>query len=134
MEDQYAVLMIDDEKDIIYSFASVFKHNPYVEFLSAVRAHEGIELAKAKKPRVILLDLKMPGTSGEEILEELSRVLPETKFIIMTGWEGNDMQAKIEKYPGVVAYFHKPVELEKVITKIMSLIMLKEKTDDGNTQ
>lgn len=74
---------------------------------------------------MILLDLRMPGMNGEEALIELKNLLPESKFIVMTGWEDGETKERIEKI-GVSAYFAKPVDLEKVVTKIMNLMMVKE--------
>jgi len=85
---------------------------------------EGIELAKAERPGVILLDLHMPRMSGEEALIKLKKLLPEAKFIVITGWENGETKQRIEKL-GVDAYFNKPMDLEKLVTKIISLLMVK---------
>lgn len=123
--EKYKVLMVDDETDMLEFFRGAFKHFTHIEFLTSSKAAEGIEIAKREKPRVISLDLRMPGMGGEEALRELKKVLPETKFIVMTGWEDGETQARIEAM-GAAAFYPKPIDLEKVITKIMSLLMLKE--------
>jgi CheY-like chemotaxis protein len=116
--------MIEDEKDIIYSLRQVFENFKHITFIAAESALEGIELAKAERPGVILLDLHMPRVSGEEALSELKKILPQAKIIVMTGWENKDTQQRIEKM-GVDAYFSKPVGLEKLVTKIINLLMIK---------
>lgn len=121
---KYKVLMIEDEKDIIYSLAQVFENFKHIKFLSAESALQGIKLAKAERPDVILLDLHMPRMSGEEALKNLKEILPGSKFIIMTGWEDGETKQRIEKM-GVDGYFTKPMNLEKLITKIISLLMIK---------
>ena len=117
--------MIDDEADIVSFFSKTFENFKHIQFFTALRAGQGIEIAKQERPAVILLDLRMPGMNGEEALTELKKFLPETKFIVMTGWEDGETKERIEGL-GVSAYFSKPVDLEKVVTKIMSLIMVKE--------
>ena len=67
----------------------------------------------------------MPGMNGEEALIKLKSLLPESKFIVMTGVVESDVRERIERQIGVSAYYSKPVDLEKVITKIMNLIMIK---------
>lgn len=120
----YKVLMIDDEFDIVDFFAQTFENFPQIQFFMALRAGQGIEIAKKEKPDVILLDLRMPEMGGEEALIELKKFLPATKFMVMTGWEDGETRERIEKI-GIAAYFSKPVDLEKVVTKIMSLLMVK---------
>lgn len=119
------VLMIDDEKEIIDFFSEALSSFKNVQFLSAVRSVQGLELARTEKPSVILLDLKMPGMDGEEALKALKRELPGTKFIVMTAWNDGMTKERISRDIGVDAYFEKPVELETVITKIINLIMVK---------
>ena len=123
MNEQYKVLMIEDEKDISYSLAQVFENFKHIKFLSAGSALQGIELARTERPGVVLLDLHMPRMSGEEALGELKKILPGAKFIVMTGWEDGETKRRIEKM-GVDAYFSKPMDLEKTITKIISLLMI----------
>ena len=123
--DKFRILMIDDEKDIGSFFAKTFAHFKHIEFLLSDRAAEGVQIAKREKPGVILLDLRMPGMNGEEALAELKQFLPNSKIIIMTGWEDGETQSRIEAM-GVDAYYTKPIDMEKVITKVLSFAMVKD--------
>ena len=118
--------MIEDEADLIRFFSDVFKNFKQIEFFSAERGLEGIEIAKRERPNVIILDLRMPGFSGEEALKELKVLMPETKFVIVTAWNDGITRDRIENQIGVSAYFEKPVDLEQVIGKIMELLMVKQ--------
>ena len=120
------VLMIEDETDLIRFFEQVFQNFKQIEFFSAERGREGVEIAKREKPKVIILDLLMPGFSGEEALKELKVLLPETKFVIITAWNDGITRERIENQIGVDAYFEKPVDLEQVVGKIMELLMVKK--------
>ena len=119
------VLMVEDEEDLVRFFKQIFQNFKQIQFFSATRAREGMEIAKREKPQVIILDLRMPGLSGEEALKELKVLLPETKFIIVTAWDDGITKARIENEIGVAAYFEKPVDLERVVGKIMELLMVK---------
>ena len=125
MDGKHKILMVDDESDIVNFFAHTFKNFPHIDFHSAHDAKSGIAMAHKEKPQVILLDLRMPGIGGEEALVQLKHELPETKFIIMTGWEDGQTRQRIEEEIGVEAYYSKPVDLEKVVAKVMSLVMVK---------
>ena len=125
MEEKFKVLMIDDEPNIVGFFAKTFENFSHIQFFTALRAGQGIEIALKEKPQVVLLDLRMPGMNGEEALAELKVQLPAAKFIVMTGWEDGATRERIENM-GIAAFFSKPIDLEKVITKVMTLIMVKE--------
>lgn len=124
MDEKFKVLMIDDEKDIVNFLSKTFANFPNIRFMTALRAVQGLEIARTERPRVVMLDLRMPGMNGEEALIELKKMLPECKFIIMTGWDDGATQERIESV-GVDAYFSKPVDLEKLVTKVINLVMLK---------
>ncbi len=119
------VLMIEDEADLVRFFEQTFSNFKQIQFFTAQRAREGIGLAKREKPNVIILDLRMPGFSGEEALVELKVLLPGTKFVIVTAWDDGATKERIEKEIGVAAYFEKPVDLEHVVGKVMELLMSK---------
>jgi len=119
------VLMIEDEADLVRFFEQAFKNFKQIQFFSALAGREGVEIAKREKPNVVILDLRMPGFSGEEALRELKVLLPETKFVVLTAWNDGVTRERIEKEIGVAAYFEKPVDLERVIGKIMELLMVK---------
>lgn len=123
--------MIEDEADLVRFFEQTFKNFKQIQFFSALRALEGIQIAKREKPKVIILDLKMPGFSGEEALQELKVLLPQTKFVIVTAWDDGTTRERIEKETGVAAYFEKPADLERVIGKVMEILMSKEGRRDG---
>ena len=67
----------------------------------------------------------MPQMTGEDVLRALKPVLPNTKFVVMTGWDDGWTKNRILNEIGVAAYFEKPVDLERVMTKVLELIMLK---------
>ncbi len=121
----HKVLMIEDEEDLVKFFAEAFGNFKQIQFLSSTRGREGIEIAKREKPAVVILDLRMPGLNGEETLKELKVLLPGTKFLIMTAWNDGTTRERIETQIGVDAYFEKPVDLERVIGKVMGLLMVK---------
>ena len=122
---KYKVLMIDDEADIVSFFEKTFANFQHIDFHTALRATQGIEIARKERPQIVMVDLRMPGMNGEEALKEMKTFLPQAKFIVMSGWDEGDTQKKLEDI-GIAAFFKKPVDLEKVITKVMNLMMVKE--------
>jgi two-component system response regulator YesN len=119
------VLMIEDEADLVRFFGETFRNFQQVQFFSSLSGREGMETARRERPEVVILDLRMPGFSGEEALKELKVLLPETRFVIVTGWSDGVTRERIEREIGVDAYFEKPMDLEQVIDKVMELLKVK---------
>jgi two-component system sensor histidine kinase/response regulator len=82
---QPLVLIIDDEEAIRDGCRQVLERSGY-SVLEAEEGGEGIRIAREQKPDIALIDLKMPGISGMEIIEILARDIPDTVLIIITGY------------------------------------------------
>lgn len=119
-----AVLMIDDEADIVGFFSKAFTAFKHIKFLAVNRADKALEIARDELPAVILIDLRMPGMNGEEAIPKLKALSPGSRIVVMTGCVEGHVQEHVESL-GISAYYSKPVDLEKVIAKVMSLIMVK---------
>ena len=73
---------------------------------------------------VVLLDRKMPGMSGEEVLQEIKRIQPETQVVILTGHGTVDTAIQGMKL-GAFDYLTKPCELETLLTKIQQAARIR---------
>jgi len=90
------------------------------EIYTAIKGVKGIELIKEKKPDVVILDLKMPGISGDEVLELLKKVQPSAKVIFVTAYEdGGKTKAKMLE-AGAYAYLDKPLPSLKVLEETIN--------------
>jgi two-component system sensor histidine kinase/response regulator len=79
------ILIIDDEASIRDGCRQALEKSGYA-ILDAADGGEGIGIAREAKPDIALIDLKMPGLSGMEIIEILSRDLPDMVLIMITGY------------------------------------------------
>jgi len=118
-----SILAIDDEADFIDMLKDYFEVRDYDITVSS-KAAQGIELIAAKKPDVVILDLKMPGISGDEILSLLKSKQPSAKVIFVTAFDdAGKTKAKMLE-AGAYAYIDKPVDslknLEEVVNKAYS--------------
>ena len=114
------IVAIDDEVEFITMLEEYFKPRGY-DIEVAVRGARGIEIVKEKKPDVVLMDLKMPGIDGDEVLKLLKSLVPSPQVIFVTAYDdGGKTKARLLKM-GAYAYFDKPIaslkELEGVINK-----------------
>lgn len=89
--------------------------------LVAGSGEEAVKLARAEAPEVILLDLNMPGLSGEETIEALRAIdlLAETPILILSG-EPMD-PAELERL-GARGAVQKPFDLPKLIEEIRQAV------------
>ena len=118
------IVAIDDEVEFIDMIKSYFEPRGY-DITVAVRGTKGIELVKEKKPDVVLIDLKMPGIDGDEVLSLLKSMDPSPKVIFVTAYDdGGKTKARLLKM-GAYAYFDKPVsslrELEEAVNKAANM-------------
>jgi len=114
------IVAIDDEAEFIDMIKNYFEPRGY-DITVAVRGTKGIELVKEKKPDVVLMDLKMPGIDGDEVLTLIKSLDPSPKVIFVTAYDdGGKTKARLLKM-GAYAYFDKPVaslrELEETVNK-----------------
>jgi len=114
------ILTIDDEIEFTGMISEYFSARGY-EVHVASRGVKGIELIKSEKPDVVLIDLKMPGIDGDQIVGQLKKLHPKAKSIIITAFIDEGKTKKRLEEAGVYAYFEKPISslrnLENTIEK-----------------
>jgi DNA-binding NtrC family response regulator len=105
------VLVVDDEESIVWAFRRLVEGMGH-GFLSAPTAERGLELVRRERPDLVFLDVKLPGMSGLDALEEARRACPRAKFVVITAHGSLDAAMRAMKL-GAVEYLAKPVDLER---------------------
>ncbi len=112
------ILVVDDEADLLNTIRTRLKWNKF-NVLTALSSHEGLEIAAAKKPDLILLDNNMPEMNGIEMLARL-RENPELKNIpvimVTAVCEPGDIAAASSF--GIIDYITKPFDFANLMEKI----------------
>ena len=114
------VLVVDDEESIIWIFRKLVESLGY-GFLSAPTAEKGIELARSEQPELVFMDVKLPGMDGLTALEEVRRVAPRAKYVVVTAHGTLDTAVRAMKL-GAVEYLAKPVELDQARSLIQGAL------------
>ena len=78
------VLMIDDDKDMCDELAEIIEDFG-IEVTAVCDPEKGLKLAQEKEYDLLLLDLKMPGITGYEILRSIKNQDTKTKIMVITG-------------------------------------------------
>ncbi|MBI1978310.1 MAG: response regulator [Candidatus Omnitrophica bacterium] len=104
------LLIVDDEAEICDFLKSFFEERNY-DVRVASSGQSALKAVEEFKPQVMLLDIKMPGMDGIQVLSEVKKKFPRTKVIMVTALETRD---KIEECLrlGADNYITKPLSLE----------------------
>lgn len=128
MEPKVNILIVDDEEIVRESLASWLEEDGY-EVKVAENAGRALERLPEKDWNLAMVDLKMPGMDGIELMEEIRKVKPETIVIIMTAYATVDTAVQAMK-KGAYDYIVKPFNPEDLSMTIRKIIehqkLLKE--------
>lgn len=108
------IVAIDDETEFMSMIKEYFQLRGYA-IDTASKAVEGLELINTKKPDVVILDLKMPGISGDEVLALLKSKHPKTKVIFVTAYDDAGKTKTRLLASGAYAYLDKPLNSLKIL-------------------
>lgn len=112
-------LLVDDEGELVTTLAERLDYRDIIAD-SAVTGQEALVKAVESAYDVIIIDLKMPGMSGAELIKELKKKFPEIPLFLMTGHgfslDGEEIPA------GIVDYIPKPVKIDVLVEKIREAI------------
>jgi DNA-binding NtrC family response regulator len=113
MAGKIKLLIVDDEIRFLDSIARRLEMRG-LEVVKASNGRDALEIAATQKFDVALLDLKMPGLDGKQVLEALKCEHKFLEVIILTGHGSMDSAVECTKL-GAFAYLPKPYELEKLL-------------------
>jgi len=112
------VLLVDDERE----FVETLSDRLVMREMGSAVAYDGesaLELIKTDEPEVMILDLRMPGIDGIEVLRRVKQTNPEIEVIILTG-HGSEADKETCMGLGAFAYLQKPVDIDKLSATIKS--------------
>ena len=114
------ILIIEDERETAIPVKEALALEN-VEAVIAKDGYEGIELFKSNEFDLVLLDLKMPGLSGEEVLAQIRKLDPFVDVLVYTNYSDFIELKKLTNI-GIQGYINKGPEanLTELIDKIMS--------------
>ncbi len=110
------ILIIDDEIKLTRSIAFALRQSGY-ECLESHNGRAGYELAQKEAPDLVLLDVRMPGHSGLDVLRSLRQDLPAVPVIMMSALDATQDAVQAVKL-GAVDYLSKPLDMDDLIQVI----------------
>lgn len=110
------ILLVDDEKDFVTTLSERLVMRD-MEPAVVYSGEEALNLIEDEAPEVMVLDLRMPGIDGIEVLKKVRKEYPDVAVIILTG-HGDEKDRQICLELGAFAYLEKPVEIEELSTQM----------------
>jgi len=86
------ILLVDDHEVVRLGLKALLEHHPQFEVVGeAGTAKEAIEQVSRHRPDVVIMDIRLPGTSGIEACEEITKNYPQTKVVMLTSYAEDEM-------------------------------------------
>lgn len=128
------ILVIDDESSILETLRMFFEEKGMTVF-TADTGTKGISLFEKERPRVVILDIRLPDTNGLDILKSMVQQDMPAKIIMITAFQ--DMETTIVAMKtGAFDYIHKPLDIDQVeqaVDRAARIIEIDEKTPSLQT-
>jgi DNA-binding response OmpR family regulator len=113
------VQLIDDEEAFVTTLAERMELRG-LEPRVALNGQAGLDMIAAEKPDVVVLDLRMPGMSGTEVLRRIQAAWPELPVIILSG-HGSEQDLAMCLDLGACLFHSKPLEIDVLLSSIQSV-------------
>jgi len=116
-----SVAIVDDDPQLVIVYQLLFNHRKIPVFFVAYDGATALErFRKADpKPSILIIDYRMPGMNGIELMKEIFQMAPDTKIIVISA---DDSVKQITLKAGASAFLNKPAGIKAIIDSIYSLI------------
>ncbi|GAA0320192.1 sporulation initiation phosphotransferase Spo0F [Bacillus carboniphilus] len=117
------ILIVDDQFGIRILLNEVFNKEGYQTF-QAANGVQALEIVKSHSPDLVLLDMKIPGMDGIEILKRMKVIDEDIRVIIMTAYGELDLIQEAKDL-GALTHFAKPFDIDDIRTAVRKYLPLK---------
>ena len=121
--EEIKILLVDDEKEFVKTLSERIRMRDLGSEI-ALDGEQALKIVDDQIPDVMVLDLKMPGIDGMEVLRRVKKAYPHVQVIILTG-HGTDKDEKEARQLGAFDYLQKPVDIEKLVKSIRKAYRVK---------
>ncbi|MGG0825084.1 response regulator [Paenibacillus turicensis] len=115
------VLIVDDQNGIRILLMEVFNSEGYTT-MQAPNGKVALEIVRNEAPDLVLLDMKIPGMDGLEILKHIKEINPDIKVIMMTAYGELDMIKQATDL-GALMHFTKPFDIDEMRLAVNNHLM-----------
>jgi DNA-binding NtrC family response regulator len=105
------ILIVDDEEDLTWSISrKLSRDQDNLEITCANSGLSALEMLSNRRYDLMITDLRMPGLSGWQLLDEVKKKYPDTPVIVMTAYGSLEVQEALKQW-GETGYIEKPFEI-----------------------
>ncbi len=123
------ILIIDDDKDMCQLLSDVVISEGHTPF-TAYDGRTAIQELRTHTPDLVLLDIKLPGMSGMDVLQELKEIDEDLNVIMLTGYGDIKDAVKTIKL-GAFDYITKPFEIDDITANISTALKAGARNTSG---
>lgn len=117
------VLLVDDEETFVKTLSERLSMRD-MKSDSVFGGQQALDFVDENEPDVMVLDLKMPGIDGMEVLRRIKKKYPRIQVIILTG-HGTEKDEDEARRLGIFDYMQKPADIEILAQKIKAAFKVK---------
>src|SRR6266704_4433468 len=125
------ILVIDDEAAIRDSLRMTLEYEGY-EFMGAATGQEGLALVEREAPDLVLLDVKLPGMDGIEVLERLRNMNESLPVVVVSG-HGTISTAVEATKKGAFDFIEKPFASDRILVSLRNALDHRQLRDENRT-
>ncbi|MEX1298713.1 MAG: response regulator [Desulfotignum sp.] len=111
------ILLVDDEQEFVQTLSERLQMRD-MDSHAVFDGKTALAEVQSRPPQVMIIDLKMPGMDGIQVLRQVKQTHPFIHVIILTG-HGSERDRKTCMDLGASAYFQKPVDIDQLNAAIM---------------
>jgi two-component system, NarL family, response regulator DevR len=128
------IVLVDDHELVRIGLKSLLERHPQFDVVGeAGSAREALEQVESLKPDVVVMDIRLPGTSGIDACEQIVNQFPDTKVLMLTSYAEDEMLFSAIR-AGASGYVLKQIGSEDLIKAIESVGRGEAMLDPGVTQ
>jgi len=119
MEDIINILVVDDDLGMVETIFDILSDIGY-KVAVANDGYKAIDMISINDYDMVLLDIKMPGINGVEVLKKIKDIKPSLKVIMMTAYTKDDLVKESFKY-GAYIVIYKPLNIDRLLYLIKKI-------------
>jgi two-component system chemotaxis response regulator CheY len=117
---EFKIMVCDDSILIRKQLREIIAEAGITNIIEASNGEEAIRIAKEHQPKLVLLDIVMPGINGVETLKEIKKIDPSIQ-VVMVSSSGTQSHLKKSLDAGAIDFIQKPWEKEQILSIINSI-------------
>jgi DNA-binding response OmpR family regulator len=114
------VLIVDDEEELVSTLTERLALRD-IEADGVITGADALKRIQEKEYDVVVLDVKMPGLDGLEVMKKIGTIRPKVQVILLTG-RGSEKESRIGIEEGAFDYLVKPIDIEDLIKKMREAV------------